>query len=231
MLKPKKKLTRRELKQDKFVLITLQAKDYIQENFRIISFAVLGAVALIVGITWWINTSRAEEMEAAAKYSDAETALINGQKDNAISLLNEIVQRYEETTAAGQSTFLLAQIYWEDNKVDLAKQYYETFLDNYADDNILTQAALVGYANCLEFYDNFAEAAKHYEKAARMETGSPEALNYLYSAARAYFRAGEYGKARQLAEEVMEHPENYILRRRAELLLESIKLSETLAQK
>jgi len=34
MLKPKKKITKRELKQDKFVIFTLKAKDYIEENAR-----------------------------------------------------------------------------------------------------------------------------------------------------------------------------------------------------
>jgi len=49
MLKPKKKITKKELKEDKFVKYTLQAKTYLDENSKQVFYMVAGilGVALI----------------------------------------------------------------------------------------------------------------------------------------------------------------------------------------
>ncbi len=48
MLKAKKKLSKKELKQDQFVLATLQAKSFVETHSKTITYALLGLVVLVV---------------------------------------------------------------------------------------------------------------------------------------------------------------------------------------
>ncbi len=223
MLKAKKKYSKRELKQDKFVLFTIKAKEYFDEHSRQFTTGLIVLLVLIVAIVMYRNSKQKAEVNAAIRLTEAQTQFQNGQKDNGIAILSELVEQYEGTSAAGQATFLLAKIYWQDNDIPNAKQYFKKFIDNYSDDNFITQAAFAGYADCLVNEKNYAEAAKYYEKAAKINPDFPQAADFLFSAAMAYKDAGNTEKALELANRVLKDYKNPTLKSRAELLIASLK--------
>lgn len=221
MLKAKKdfkRFSKKELKEDKFIQFTLQAQDWITENLQKILLAVLVLVAAIVFVGYYNSSKQAATAEAESLLSKAQQEMLSGQKESANAMFEEIITTYNGTNAAGKAAYFLAKSYWDDNKVVEAKQYYKEYVDNHGGNNILTQAALAGYANCLAFEKDFQSAASYYEKAANTDLDFPQSDAYLYSAAQAYYQAGNVTKARSLVEKVVDDSKNPGVRNQAAIL-------------
>ncbi len=66
MLKPQKKISRREIKEDKLVTTYFEARKWIEENTKIVTYIVGGIVALIViGFLWSKNRADSNEKATA----------------------------------------------------------------------------------------------------------------------------------------------------------------------
>lgn len=225
MLKAKKKLTKKELKQDKFVLFTLDAKAWAEEHVNQIVGGLIAFLVIVGGSYMWVSNNAAAEREALSMLSDAQSFIRNSQVDAGIDLMNQVTSEYNGTNAAGKALFLLGRHFWERNENESAAAYFRRYLDEHGEENVMTQAVHAGFADCLFAQGNFAEAAGHYEKAAEIEPDFPQAGSYLYSAASSYHEAGNDGKAKALAERVVEKFEqNFTLKSRAQFLLESLKV-------
>ncbi|MCK6621766.1 MAG: tetratricopeptide repeat protein [Calditrichaceae bacterium] len=224
MLKAKKKYTKRELKQDQFVLATMKAKSFLEDHSRQLVYGVLGVIAAAALVWFYLNSQKSAQKEALSLLSTGQEQIRNGDKENGMATFTEIVERYNGTHAAGEAAFFLAKFYWEDNDFTQAKKYFKAVTDGYAGKNIMTQAAYAGYADCLMGEKNYAEAAKNYEKAATIDPMFPMAADYFYSAAQAYREAGNLQKAKELSDKVIKDYNNPALKNRAEVLLQSLEL-------
>lgn len=225
MLKPKKKITKRELKQDKFVIFTLKAKDYIEENARKLLRIGIGILIFIILVFFYIRSKHNANIQANSLLGEAQLALQLGDSDRALKTLKQLVEDYDGVTAAGQGCFLLAKLYWEQDDTTNAKIYFKKYIDDYGDDDLLFSAALAGYADCLLKEGNIKKAAEHYEKAARVNRELPLTPSYLFSAASAYLEIQDYQKARKLAEDIIQNFENSEYKTQAEVLLYKIQFS------
>lgn len=219
MLKAKRKFSKKELKQDQFVIKTLEAKDYIEDNARTLAMAALGVIVVIFLIYMYMNSRSGAEVEAAAMLSRAQV-----ESSDPVTLYNQIISEYGGTDAAGKATFLLAKFYFEQGDKIQAKQYFKDYLDDYDAKNVMTQAAMAGYGDCLFAEGNNEEAARYYERAANLEPDFPQAVAYLYSAAASYEKAGDMEKARDLAQRILDDFEDQNFKGRAEVLLERTAL-------
>ena len=224
MLKAKKKYTKKELKQDQFIMATMKAKSFLEENARLLAYIGAGIVAVILLVVFYINSKKSAEQDAARLLSTAQEQIRNGEKDNGLASFKEIVEQYGSTPAGGHAAFFLGKLYWEDGDSDQAKTYFGSFIDNHAGKNIMTQAAYAGYADCFFKEKNYKEAAQNYEKAANADPDFPLAANYLLSAAQAYKDAGNFAKAKTLSKKIIDDFNNPTLKSRAEVLLESLSL-------
>ena len=224
MLKPKKKVTKRELKQDKFVLFTLKAKNFIEDNARILMRVAVGVLILIVLVSFYVRSKRSASVEASAMLGEAQLAYNLGDVKRTETVLKTLINEYEGVTAAGQGCFFLAKLYWERDDFANAKIYFKKYIDDYAEDDILTAAALAGYADSLIKENNIAEAAKYYEKAGKVNPDDPMTPSYLYSAAWAYLESGKPRKAEELAQEIVEKYQKSKYKKQAEVLLNMARL-------
>lgn len=65
MLKARKRLTKREIKEDKFVTAYFKTQDYIKQNSKPISYGFFAIVAVIVISLIFTSQQRQKESEAA----------------------------------------------------------------------------------------------------------------------------------------------------------------------
>lgn len=224
MLKAKKKYTKRELKQDQFVLATMKAKSFVEDHSRQIIYISVGILAIILLAMYYVNSKSQAEKEAASILSTAEGQMRSGQQENAAATFNEVIDQYPGTPAAGHAAFFLGKSYWEKGELAQAKPYFEKFINDYAGKNIMTQAAYAAYADCLLSEKDNAGAAKNYEKAANTDPDFPLSVDYLFSAAQAYHDAGNTDKAKALCKKIIDDYSNPTFKSRAELLMESLSL-------
>ena len=223
MLKAKKGFTKKELKQDEFITFVVKAKMFLEENANKILAGVVAVLAVVLLGYFWQQSKQNAEMTAASMVTQAQYDLQNNQKERAIATLTQVMDEYEGTNSAAIATLQLAKLYWADNNLASAKTFFQKFVDEYDQNNFLLQAGYAGLADCYFAEKNYAEAAKYYEKAAKIDQKFPLSANYLYSAAAAYKEAGNTEKAKSLAKQVIEmSKDNMQLKNRAEILYNSI---------
>ncbi|MGD9486864.1 MAG: tol-pal system YbgF family protein [Calditrichaceae bacterium] len=202
MLKPKKKLSKKEIKQDKFVKIALEAKSYVDENYKQVvgtTLAVFGVFVLIM-IYVYVHNQNVEEATTLLGKAQLEFQAMN--YDLSKTFLNELTSEYSGTDAADQGRFLLANIYFEEDNIPYAKKMYKEFVDSYSKSSILLASGYAGYAACLQREKNYDEAAANYVKAQKQSPEFVEAAGYLFLAGKAYESAGKIDKAREIFEKI-----------------------------
>lgn len=227
MLKPKKRYTKKELKQDKFVLATLKAKDFLEKNSKLIFRSVIAVLVIVIVAIFWTRSKEAANFEAAIMLAQTQMALVNGPKDAVKDSLDFLIDNYDGTESAGQASFILGRIYWEDNDFENAKIYLKRYIDDYLDNTVISQTTLSSYADCLVVEKNYSEAAKYYEKAAKINADYSGTASFLYSAAAAYKDAGDFKKAEKLLNKLLNDFERTSLKSQAEVLLELVKLQKS----
>jgi tetratricopeptide (TPR) repeat protein len=203
MLKPQKKISKREIKEDKLVTKYFEARKWIDENTRILSYVGLGLAGLIiVGFLW--SKSRADSNEKATTMLARVTPYYDeGRYDLAISGipqegtqgLQAIVDEYGSTPAGEIAKLYLANSYFAIKNYDKALSTYE---DISVSDKMITASAYAGIAACDEAKGDFSHAASYFEKAASKNISMVQAPENLQRSAANYAAAGKKEKAIEL---------------------------------
>ena len=224
MLKPYRKISKKELKEDKFVTYTIKAKEYVENNSKNLLWAGVIIVLAVVAITWYTHSKSQANVSANQLLGQAQFSFAQGKDSVGVEQIKSLINDYAGVPAAGQGCFLLAKYYWQQDDFANAKIYFKKYIDNYGHDDLLTSGAMAGYADCLITDNDAAGAASYYEKAANVNKNLPLAPSYLYSAALAYHDAGDLDQARKVADQIIKNYDKSDYKQKAELLLEMIKL-------
>jgi tetratricopeptide (TPR) repeat protein len=205
MLKPKKKITKQDLKEDKFVKFTLQTKTYLDENSKQVFYAVSGILVVVLSIIVFVYVHNANVEEARAQLGIAQVEYSNLNYDKAIIRLESLIESYSSTNEADQGMFLLANVLYQKERFEESKNYFEQFVNSYSGSDILLASGIAGLAACYEKEDQFAEAAETYSKAASTAPDFVESDNYLYLAGICFSKAGNTVKAIEKFEYLVEN--------------------------
>jgi len=226
MLRAPKKLTKKQIKEDKFVTLYLQAQDYLQANSRQL-LAGAAILVVVVAATFIFAKTRAQKEEAAVvELTKGRIEYFAENYDTAIGILQNLVEEYEGTNSAAVGKFYLANAYFNSGNFINAEFYFREYLDS-ADDELLAPSAMSGLAACLEQQGNVEEAAQTYLKAAREYSDSYLAAENLYHAARCFRLSGKLEEAKlALSELIDDHPKS-TYKNTAEIMLGEIEGLQT----
>ena len=202
---PIKRVTRRELKEDKLVTTVVQAQEFFQKNLSMILKIGGGAILIIAVIAFMIISKKRSEVTAAYELSLAFMTVQQSGPGTAIEKFKEINDRYSGTKAAAEALFYYAQIKHADKNFEAALEGYQTFLNKSDHKIYYYTAVLAGKAACLEDLKRFEEAAESYLKAAACQTTKFARPAYQLDAARCYRAATQKAKALELYELVKEN--------------------------
>lgn len=204
MLKPQKRLTKRELKQDKFVIAWFKATDYLSHHVTEILIG-LGALAAVIAVVVWYNyDTQQKEQQASVLLAHGKSAYESQLYSAAIDSLVKLVNNYEGTPSAATGTIYLANAFMQKKEYEFAEKYYKAYLEDYDSDPILSAAAAAGVAATHDERGNYAEAAKLYEKTANSYKDSYRAPELLMHAARCYQLANQAESARRALAQLLE---------------------------
>jgi len=218
MLKARKRLTKREIKQDKFVTAYFRSQDYIKQNSKPISYGLFAIVAIIVVSLIFTSQQKQKESEAAVELTRARIEYFAGNFSGAIPILKNMIEMYDGTDSSDEAKFLLANAsYQTGNYVD-AEKYFNEYLDD-GDDELLKSSALAGVAACLERQENYEGAAKLFEQAANKYEDSFLAPENLLNSARCYSLSGKEDMARKLLQKLLDKYPDSNLKQDVEILL------------
>jgi tetratricopeptide (TPR) repeat protein len=203
MLTKKKKLSRREIKEDKLVSTYYKAYGFIQENSsRLLTYAVI-LIVVALAVIYYINHKSEENEKASMALSQvidsydkgAYLEAIEGKAGTDNIGLKKIVEQYDGTENGETAKIYLANSYNRLGKFDEAFKYYKSYS---GDIPMLKAAALAGQAGYYAYKNEFEKAGDFYRDAAHVSKYDVENPGYLLKAAINYINAGKDATAKEL---------------------------------
>ncbi len=218
-------MTKKEIKEDKFVKFALESKAYLEEHTKQVTFVMGVFLVIVVGYLFFSYQHGKSQQESSSLLGEAQAEYQNLNNQKAKELLLRLIENYGGTRASDQGLLLLANIYYNENNIEEAAKYFQEFIDSYDDDDFLLASGYAGYAACLEKQKKYSEAAEYYQKAQKTAPDFVEAPNYLYLAALNLIDAGEQGQAKELLQKIISEYEksNIVDDAKAQLILMASK--------
>ena len=203
MLQPKKKISKRELKEDALITTYVKATTFYETHKKNIRMGLIAVLVIAAGSFFYVKNRNADNEKAMTDLANVFHLYDNGQFQIAIDGLPErnvpglksIVENYGGTNSGNMARFYLANAYFQTGKYDEAREAFEDFS---ATEQILEVSRLSGIAGCYEAKGEYKEAAENYEKAGTKYAKDISAAENLSHAASNYALAGEKEKALDL---------------------------------
>jgi len=203
------RITKKEMKQDKFVTYSLRVSEWIQKHLNEVLMAA-GGVVVVTAVLFFIFSSQAKrERKAAELLGKANFALQTGNMAGAVEDLQTVVNKYGGTKSAPQASFYLAYAYFYAKDYVQAQSLFEKYVQKYKDDPLLSASAQAGVADCHMQTGNPVMAAENFLKAAALSPQTFLAPQYLHRAASAYVQADQKDRAREILQRLIdEYPDS-----------------------
>lgn len=193
----KVKLSKRQIKEDKFTTFMLESKQQFLEHWQTYVIGIVGVVLVVAAVVYYFNAQQTKEEESAQKFARALLDYRNGNNQIALLSLNQIITDYSGSEVAGKTTFLLGKINYESKNYSESIRYFEQYVKEYRKDKFYLAAALAGIGACHENQGNYAEAAQKYNDACEAYPDGPMYDDYNLSAVRCYMLAGNRDAAKK----------------------------------
>lgn len=202
-MRNKVKITKRQIKEDRFTTNMLLAKDWIMENWQMVSIVAAIAVIIIVAVAYFINVGKSRETEASDRYYRAMAEFRRQNYQPAILEFTSIADDYSGQIA-GLAQFNLANAHFESKNYDEAITNFQKYIDKFHGDKLMTASAYAGIGASLENKSEFGAAADKFMEAINYYPDSPGAPDYYLGAVRNYVMAGDADKADKTLKELQE---------------------------
>jgi outer membrane protein assembly factor BamD (BamD/ComL family) len=206
MLKPRKKLTRQEIKQDRFVTWVVRAGAVAQERAKqwvMALGAVVVALILVVSVRQHLKDRSREAQDLLGQAQSDERA--GAAFDQIAPLYQRVIDKYGNTSSAAQARIRLAEAKLAAGDTQGARLVFDQYLRKHkTQDPLLYYAAWTGVGACLENDAKYAEAAAHYLRFAERYPKSPYAPQALLDSARSFELAGDAQRARETLQLILD---------------------------
>lgn len=207
MLTKKKKLSRKEIKQDRLVEFYYNTQKYFSENKNLI-YMYLGVLVLVIlAVVYFVDQrkeanekaglelSRVMELYDVGSYLEA----IEGRQGTNIIGLKRIVEQYGSSENGETAKIFLANSYAALGRTDEAFEYYKDYSGSI---DMYKAAAFAGQAGYHSFKGEYKKAADLYLRASRVSKQNIMRPEYLLLASINYISAGENSDAKDLLQTI-----------------------------
>jgi len=201
-----KKLSKKEIKEDKLVTAYYKFIGYFSQNQKPLLIAAGVFVVLVAAIFLYKSHQKANDEKAAYEMSKVMSLYDSGSYLDAIQGkgakiigLKKIVDEYGSTKNGEIAKIYLANSYFYLGKTDEALKVYK---DYGGSNEIFEASALAGQAGCLEAIDQNEQAADLYKKASAVSDANSLNSEYLLKAGIDYMKIGKKADAKELFEKI-----------------------------
>jgi TolA-binding protein len=195
----KVRLTKRQVKEDKFTTFMLSSKEKLQSEmadkwqFYVIGFVLV--VILIAAMAWQLDRQEARGVEASEAFSRAMVTYQGGDKQVAILEFSQVLENYGSSDVASTATYLLGNLNLTTRNYAEATRYYQLYLDDFSGNSLNRAAALAGLASAMEDQGQYSDAASKFVLACAEYPGGPMEPDYELGAIRNYLADGNLDQA------------------------------------
>jgi tetratricopeptide (TPR) repeat protein len=169
MLKPKVKITKKEMKKDPLLETINTVFEKYNEYKSMIFRAGIGIIALTVIIIFLFNRQGSQQKPAAILLGNALVSLDTGDIENAQFQFEVLTGEHGSTRSGKTSNYYLGSIYFDKGDYDDAKTYLEQFI-NSASENILLSSGHFMLSNIYKRESNQDKEEEHLELAVKFSS-------------------------------------------------------------
>ena len=204
MLKPRRKIIKKELKKDPYIEFLAKAKNNVDKNRTLYMRWALGVVPVIVAVAFVSNNLQKSKDAAAESLGKALVTLASGDVDNATLQFEFVADEYDNNESVNLAKYYLARSHFNDKDYLAASSY----LNEIADASFkLTQFPLSIYKMlaliALEDGDQ-AAAVDHYEQALAKAEVTQQEQNIVLDLADVLLTMGDFGRSLELVQKVLD---------------------------
>ncbi len=192
----KVKLSKRQIKEDKFATFMLNAREQMTVNWQYWAIGAVAAILLVVAVLFALRTIKSGHTDAGEKFSSALMEYRSGNSQVAILSLNQLVDDGKDADVSQQALFMLGRINFEQKNFPEAVRYWDQYSQKYKDHKLNYASALAGIGAADENQGQFGPAAAKFTEALAAWPDGPSSGDYQMSAMRCYLEAGDTEKAR-----------------------------------
>ena len=127
MLKPKKKITKKDIQRDPFLESVDQAQAHLEDNRSL--YLKIGSAVLILIVVFNIlsNKNNQQIQKASASLGEALITLDRDDKTTAQFQLETVLNNYDKTPASETATYFLGKMMYDSGQFEEAKTYLEAY--------------------------------------------------------------------------------------------------------
>ena len=201
MLKPKKKITRKEIKRDPFLETIDKFENSFENNKKTFLNIVLAILAGIFIVNFLLKKQVQKNIDSNSALGVATVAFDNNDYENAKFQFETIISEFKGTKAASIANFFLGKIYFENNEFEKSELFLNTFMNN--------ENSEILHVGAMKMLVNIALQDNQYEKAIKLlenvsKTTSKNGLIELKILKVSILKSqGKKEKAKSLIEEIM----------------------------
>jgi len=200
----KTRLTKKQLKQDKFISTTFELAEFLQEHTRKAVIGLIVVVVLAAAIIYYMNYSSHRETRAINLLMNGQTAYKAENYPLAISDLERLRREFSDTRIGDEAMFMLADAYYQMDDFERSRDVLYDFFDKYSYSSPFSYKAYTVMGCALENLTSYKEAADSYIKAAESARFDYQRVGSRIDAARAFIMAGEQERAIQEYQHILD---------------------------
>ena len=218
MLKPKRKITSKELKKDPLLESIYSIKQHFDEKKP--QYLKIGLSVVVVFLIGFLYNSNSVTNENEADYglSIGMVYLNQGDYQNAIMQFQQIVDEYSNTNSGYDASFHIGKIHFERGNYDLALPHFERYASG-SKNNFILSSAYESLSSIYEDKNNFDDAISYQKKSINKSISE---LGNAYSKlrlAKLYILNNDKVKAIKIMDEVIEnHEDNFEIKKEYDFL-------------
>ena len=204
MLKPRRKIIKKELKKDPYIEFLSKVKNNVDENKTLYMRWALGTVAVIVTVIFVSNNLQKSKDAAAESLGKALVTLANGDIDNATLQFEFVSDEYDNNESGTLAKYYLARVYF--NEKDYLAAY--SYLNEITDASFKLAQFPVSIYKMLAFIaledGDQAAAMDYYEQAMAKSEIVQQEQSISLDLADVLLTKGDFGPSLELVEKVLE---------------------------
>ncbi len=214
-----RRITRREMKEDKFILLLYSVSDYITHHVQeVLIGAGVVVIALVAGVLYG-NARQSADEDAARLLAPAQTAMQNNRAEDALPIYERILNDYGGSSSARETTLGLANANFQMGDIPKARQYFQMYISEYSPGlttslwstlpgtvnsvDVVLVSAEAGLAACLEQETRYSEAAIEYRRLAEAYPDLFLAPQFCLDAGRCFQAADQTSEAKSMYDRVI----------------------------
>ena len=160
MLKPKKKITKKEIKRDPFLETVDKIEYSIEKNKNIYINIVIVVIVIFLAGNFFLTNQKDKENSAKSALGLALVAFDNGDYENAKFQFESILSDYENNESANIANYYIGKIAFENNDFANSFIYLDKFFNSGGLDILIPGA--VKMLSSIEMKNNNKEEAINY---------------------------------------------------------------------